>query len=132
MKVLPNGVKIFNSTPHPITFWREDWDEQVVVESDGVINAVRKEVPAGCYQPVASPDWENAWFVKTVFEKNEAGMETIRRAREAGAEVIIGSIIAAQAYPGDVAAMIPAPGYERVAPDQKRMRPDKFTLFDGV
>lgn len=45
------------------------------------------------------------------------------------AEIIIGSIIAAQAYPGKVCAMIPAPGHERVPPAEKRMRTDKFTIF---
>ena len=30
---------------------------------------------------------------------------------------------------GEVAAMTPVEGYERVAPDQKRMRCDKFTTF---
>ena len=43
--------------------------------------------------------------------------------------LIIGSIVAAQAYPGQVVAMTPAPGYERVPVDQKRMNPDKFTIF---
>jgi len=42
--------------------------------------------------------------------------------------LLIGSIIAAQSYPG-VLAMVPAPGYERVPPAEKRMRPDKFTIF---
>ena len=43
--------------------------------------------------------------------------------------VIIGSMIAAQAFPGRVCAMIAAAGFERVPPDQKRMRDDKFTIF---
>ncbi|GAH77449.1 unnamed protein product, partial [marine sediment metagenome] len=43
--------------------------------------------------------------------------------------IIIGSIISAQAYPGEVFAMTPAPGFERVPPDQKRMNPFKFTMF---
>jgi hypothetical protein len=43
--------------------------------------------------------------------------------------VVVGSIIAAQAYPGLVVAMTPAPGYERKPPTEKRMRPDKFTVF---
>ena len=43
--------------------------------------------------------------------------------------IIIGSIIAAQAFPGRVLAMVPAPGFERVPPAEKRMRDDKFTVF---
>lgn len=45
------------------------------------------------------------------------------------ADIVVGSIIAAQAYPGDVCAMIPAEGFERVPPEQKKMRPDKFTIY---
>jgi hypothetical protein len=43
--------------------------------------------------------------------------------------MIVGSIIAAQAYPGSIKAMIPCEGYERVPPTEKRMRPDKFTVY---
>ena len=32
-------------------------------------------------------------------------------------------------YPGEVFGLTPVPGYERVAPDDKRMRCDKFTTF---
>lgn len=136
MKVLPNGVTVFNATPHAITFWREDWDEVVIVESDEIISAVPEEKPHSCLQPYHSPDYENVWLVETVFTGNENGREIVKRAREAGAEIIIGSIIAAQAYRGDVSAMIPCEGYERVPPAEKRMRPDKFTTYprmvDGI
>ena len=150
--------KIWNATPHVITFWLPGWDEPVEVAPDEVINAI----------PI-----ETAWaqdgmidLVNTRFIGNDAGREVIRRARAAGAEIIVGSIIAAQAYPGEVYAMVPAPGYERVAAPApkdlvnalrgladyaasqgidtsseyevlarfeeaptKRMRPDKFTVF---
>ena len=46
--------------------------------------------------------------------------------------IIIGSIIAAQAYPGRVYGTVPVPGYERVPPDQKLVRSDKFITFEGV
>ena len=49
--------------------------------------------------------------------------------RENPGAVIVGSIIAAQAFPGRVLAMIPVPGFERVPPAEKRMRDDKFTTF---
>lgn len=57
-------------------------------------------------------------FLKT-YGLNEAGPRLI----------ILGSIIAAQAYPEEVFGMVPVPGYERVTPDQKRMRCDKFTMY---
>ena len=129
MQTLPNGVTVFNATPHAITFWREDWSEIVSVPTDEIVNARPAETPHGCLQPAAAPDHENVWFVRTEFVGDDAGREVIARAKAAGAEIIVGSIIAAQAYPGQVAAMIPAAGFERVPPDQKRMRPDKFTVF---
>lgn len=131
MKKLPNGVVVFNSTPHAIAFWREGWSDVITVESDEVINAVVKEAPYGSFQPKSAPDCENVWLVQTEFIGNEVGHEIIHRAREAGAEIIVGSIIAAQAYPGDVVAMTPAPGFERLPPAEKRMNPDKFTTYGG-
>ena len=128
MQTLPNGVTVFNATPHEITFWDENWADVVVVAPDTVINAIPTERPITCMQ-VGNTDWENVWFVKTVFLPNDMGFTTIARAYEMGADVIIGSIIAAQAYPGKVVAMIPCVGFERVAPAEKRMRPDKFTVF---
>ena len=129
MQTLPNGLRVFNGTPHPITFWREDWPTPVSVPTDAKIDAVPQEQPVDCFVPYEGEDSENIWRVRTVFVANEEGREIIRQAKEAGAEVIVGSIIAAQAYPGKVCAMIPAPGYERVPPQEKRMRPDKFTIF---
>jgi hypothetical protein len=129
MKTLPNGLRVFNATPHKISFWRSDWQEVIHVDVDEVINATMEETPYDCIQPVDPPDWENIWLVRTTFVPFAKGREIISRAFAAGADVIIGSIIAAQAYPGDVVGMIPVPGYERVAPNEKRVLPDKFTVF---
>jgi hypothetical protein len=121
MKTLPNGVTIFNSTPHPLTFWSPDWPEPVTVEPDEVINARPVEQVVERRNGVT--------LVRTAFEANEAGEAVIERALAAGADVIVGSLIAAQAYPGRVVAMTPVPGYERVPTNEKRMNPDKFTVF---
>ena len=43
--------------------------------------------------------------------------------------IIIGSIIAAQAFPERVHAMIPVPTFERVSRDKKLVRSDKFTVY---
>jgi len=134
MKALPNGLKVFNATPHPITFWREGWEEPVVVEVDMVISAkveetvVRSEALSG--MQLDDPFTDRVEFVRSVFVPDEAGHRIIEIAHQEGADVIVGSIIAAQAYPGDVVAMVPAPGFERVPPAEKRMRPDKFTTFE--
>lgn len=131
MKTLPNGVTVFNATPHPITFWREDWEDVAIVEPDEIISAVPTEKAHSCIQPKGSPDWENVWFVETRFVGNDEGARIITFARDTGVDVIVGSIIAAQAYPGLVVGMTPCAGYERVPPNEKRMNPDKFTIFTG-
>ena len=115
-----NGVTIFNGTPHPITFAVGDGIE--VVGPDEKIDARPVEME------VESP-LEGVQFVRTSFQGTNDGKEVIRRAKAAGADIIVGSIIAAQAYPGDVVAMIPSPGFERVPPAEKRMRADKFTVY---
>jgi hypothetical protein len=128
VKTLPNGVLVFNATPHPINFWKEGWESVVTVGVDTVINASPSE------EPVTSGAWDarnfsaNIQFVKTAFAGTGEGRAVAEKARAQGA-VVVGSIIAAQAYPGLVCAMTPAPGYERVAPAEKRMNPDKFTVF---
>jgi len=117
-----NGIVFFNATPHPITFWDEGWDNSVVVEPDVKINAGVQEVPVPCSIPGVE-------FVTTEFIATDEGMEIVGQARADGADIIIGSIIAAQAFPGQVVAMVPCKGFERVPPAEKRMQPDKFTIF---
>jgi hypothetical protein len=69
-------------------------------------------------------------LVKTRFVADPASEQDLAalEAKNPGS-IIVGSIIAAQAFPGRVLAMVPAPGFERVPPAEKRMRDDKFTVF---
>lgn len=117
-----NNVTIINTTPHPVTI--QDMDGTLVsVPTSVLINAkaIEKQV---------SP-----LFVKTEFVGTDEGKKIITDIKDAfaregtGTLVIVGSIIAAQAYPGEVSGLTPVSGYERVTPDQKRMRCDKFTTF---
>lgn len=118
-----NGVVVCNTTPHPITM--QDMDKTLkTVPSSVLINAKAEEKQI------------SDLFVKTVFVGTEEGKQIIADIKEAfretgldGTLVIVGSIIAAQAYPGEVVGLTPVPGYERVAPSEKRMRCDKFTTF---
>jgi len=134
MKELKNGLVVFNATPHPVTFGcGPHFEDLVVVEPDELVNAQPEEERAGTIIPrlsiEAGSDMPVAFCVRTVFRGTEEGRAVIDRALRAGADVIVGSIIAAQAYPGLVVAMVPAPGFERVPPAEKRMRADKFTTF---
>lgn len=134
MKVLPNGLKIFNATPHVIRFWCKEWDGPVEVETDTIVSAA---VIESSYPPVGTGSAQTyslrvagkASFVCTGYVPTDGGAAIVRDAYQAGADLVVGSIIAAQAYPGVVVAMTPAPGYERVPPAEKRMSPDKFTVY---
>lgn len=138
MKTLPNGLTIFNATPHVIRFWRESWPEPIEVEPDEVISATitekvvdRLEIPPAI-DNLNPRDTEQGTkiidLVTTEFVGDESVFHLIEEAYEMGADVVVGSLIAAQTYRG-VVAMTPAPGYERRPPAEKRMNPDKFTVF---
>lgn len=118
-----NGVCVLNTTPHPLTM-QDTNGELVTVPTSVLINAKAEEKAV------------NDLFVKTVFVGTSEGAETIRDIEGTYREtkctdklVIVGSIIAAQAYKGKVVGLCPVLGYERVAPSEKRMRCDKFTVF---
>lgn len=143
---LPNGLRIANVTPHAITFWTPEWSEPVEVPPSGkVVNAKPNEVKVGevcdgscgmprgkaleecgCGQPGA------AALVNTEFVPQADAEEILAYCESIGA-LPVGSIIAAQAYPGRVVAMTPAPGYERVAvPLPKPVQDAINTLIAGV
>lgn len=131
MKILAekfkNGVVVVNTTPHDVTLQDLDGTLKQVPQCGVLVNAKAVETQV------------NDLYVSTVFVGDEAGKQTIADIKRWFAEnsktgerlVILGSIIAAQAYPGDVVAMVPVPGYERVAPPEKRMRCDRFTVFSA-
>lgn len=113
------GLKIINTTPHPINFLSEKTGKEYQVKPCGfVLNATPEE------QVVAETP---VTLVKTGFKASQEGLEFIENILED--VIIIGSIIAAQAYPGDVFAMTPAKGFERVAPAEKRMNLFKYAIF---
>ena len=64
------------------------------------------------------------------FKPSEEGLKELKSIRDLFPDaIILGSVIAAQAYPGQVCAGIAVPGYERVPADQKRIRRDRFTVY---
>lgn len=119
-----NGIVIINTTPHPLTIENLN-GELVSVPTSVLINANAASVDVGPF------------FCKTEFSSTTEGTETIASIKDWFANtytngetlVIIGSMIAAQAYKGQVFGLVPVPGFERVAPAEKRMRCDKFTTF---
>lgn len=118
-----NGVTLVNCTPHPIRF-QDLTGEIVTIDSDPeyVINA-RVEESIWMQYGVA--------YATPTFVRTNEGDQIIKliEAQFSEPPIIIGSIIAAQAYPGRVCGMCPVPGHERVAPAEKLMRCDKFTRY---
>jgi hypothetical protein len=91
--------------------------------SDAIINAtVIEEFVRNC------PGGAELVFTRFEASAHEERKLTRIEKQNPGA-IIVGSIIAAQAFPGRVYATIPAPGFERVPPAEKRMRDDKFLVF---
>lgn len=115
-----DGRVYCNTTPHPITLQAADGQTCVIPPCGVLLNAdpMEKAVPSPIMGIV---------MVKTVFQPTAEGLDFL--AGIPRHTVVIGSIIAAQAYPGRVLAMVPVPGFERVPPAEKRMMAAKFTTF---
>ncbi len=126
-----DGKTVVNTTPHPLNFLNQE-GETVVVPSSV---APGERTSSWLVNAQAVEEKVGADLVRTVFigtPEGEAILDAIETwAREEGHDNlrIIGSIIAAQAYPGRVLGMCPAPGFERVAPAEKRMTTQKFTVY---
>ena len=117
------GTIHINTTPHPLNMVDPDGEEFVIPVSGVLINAKPVEKPCGEHP-------SGVMLVKTEFVADPASAERIKEIKENyPSAVIIGSIIAAQAFPGEVVALVSAPGFERVPPAEKKMRADKFTVF---
>lgn len=114
---------IINVTSHVLNFRANDGTEFEVLPSSVLINATAVDEPAGLHS-------SGAELVRVRFVANRDAIEAINRleSQNPGA-IIVGSMFAAQAFPGRVFAVIAAPGFERRPSAEKRMRPDKFTTF---
>jgi hypothetical protein len=115
---------IVNVTPHSLRF---------ISSVDGSVYEVApfgKLVNAKAQDQVVKVLSDGSELVKVVFSEDPASLAVIDEIEATVPNaIIVGSLIAAQAYPGRVVAMVAAPGFERVPPDQKKMRDDRFTTF---
>lgn len=118
-----NSKTLVNCTPHPIRF-QDLTGEVITINNDPeyLINARVEE---------ETVKEDGVIFSRPTFVPIPEGAAIIDRIRQEFPDgcIIIGSIIAAQAYPGQVCGMTPIPGHERVAPAEKLMRVDKFTRY---
>jgi len=116
-------VKIINTTPHAITFLNSSTGEVLEVPPCGyLLNAKPVEKRVSISNGVE--------LVETVFDPTPEGLAFVSHISSKFPDVIIvGSALAAQAYPEKVKMLVPCKGYERVPISQKRMRHDKFTVY---
>lgn len=115
---------VVNTTPHPINMVSSDLSLQVTVPCSGVlINAKAVTLPV-------SSGMDGVKFQHTSFVPDADTMTALTAFKDSNPDVvIIGSLIAAQAYPGLVVAMVAHPDYMRVAPADKKMLIDTYTVY---
>ncbi len=120
---LPSGTVVYNMTPHSLQFWVGGEEEIVVAPSDGVLSAA----------PHTKNILINSRYtlVSVKFQALNVGREMIERIKNERADaLIVGSFIAAQAYPGDVVAPVPYEAKRDSEPMLKKVvRSDRFTVF---
>lgn len=114
---------MLNVTKHPIRFQSAAGEVYELAPSGVVIDARFEEEVVGSHP-------SGATLVRARIIPTSAAEEAlVFLERNHPGELIVGSLIAAQAFPGRVVALVAAQGFERVPADQKRMRDDKFTTF---
>lgn len=110
-----NGtILMVNTTPHLVNIQDKDGNIQIVPNNpEWIINVATSEAQV------------TSFLVKTLFHATEEGTQKITQIEDWAKEnypndtlVIVGSTVAAQAYPGKVFGLTPVPGYERVALQQ--------------
>ena len=114
-------VTIVNTTPHALTF-QDPAGNLVSIPCDPSLLVNAKMLSEN----------DSLWTVNTEAVGTPEGSEIINTIKQAltgtcNFLAIVGSMIAVNAYPRDIVGMIPVPGYERVAPAEKRMRCDMFS-----
>lgn len=119
---LPNGTYIFNVTPHDLNFVMSD-GEVVRVQSDGVVNAAPSTTDIEVTNKYT--------LVSVKFYPTQEGSELIENIRRKDADaLIVGSVLAAQAYPGLVVTPVPyAKGSSSFDKRLRLVRSDRFTIY---
>lgn len=116
---LGNGVVVYNATPHPLHFW-VGGDKIITAESDVVINAhITSDVieARNKYTLVElryEPTDEGEWIIDSILE-------------ECPEALIVGSAVAAQAYPGRVVSPIPNKSLKHEG--QRVIRSNRFNVY---
>lgn len=122
---LPSGLVVVNVTPHDLIFYNWEWGEEpVTVPSDEVLNAnVDRRVVK---------EEDGIEYVELTFIPKRSGRVLISSLKqEFPGALLVGSIVAAQAYREDVVAPVPwyrgDRGWKRS--NVPLMKPNKFTIY---
>jgi hypothetical protein len=116
------AVCVVNTTPHVIRFAVED--AVVEIPPCGILIDAQVE-----HETVRERD--GIAYLRTSYRPSQRGLELLASLeRESPRVIIVGSVIAAQAYPGRVVSLVAVPGLERVPVDQKLCRSDAFGTFE--
>jgi hypothetical protein len=112
------GVKVVNTTPHKITFMHNG-ESREVEPSGKILNAVREEEIT-----------INKHGIELVEVKTKATADGLRFLEAIPDDtIVIGSVIAARAYPGLVKMLVPCAGFERAPIESRRMLHNRFAIF---
>lgn len=111
---------LVNCTPRPIRFMDLDGEVRTVQPSGYTLRAISQEqlvwVESGCE------------FVRTVFVASLEGSDEVMEITRRGL-LPVGSIISAQAWPGQVVSLVLVEGHERKPPSERLYRCDKFNVY---
>jgi hypothetical protein len=120
--VKDEGQYFVNVCAHPLTVRKTNGEEFTIPPCGVILSATVEETVA--------KEKNGVTYVTPTFKPSEEGLKELKSIRDLFPDaIILGSVIAAQAYPGQVCAGIAVPGYERVPADQKRIRRDRFTVY---
>ncbi|AMN31162.1 hypothetical protein BFS06_14070 [Clostridium perfringens] len=121
-----NGVAYVNTTPHDINFG--DSNFITILPKSGIL------INAKSHKELVNTK-EGIKFVKTSFVGEEEEKQKIAdikgaiyKEEDVKLVIIVGSIIAMNAFPGLVSGLVPEPGFERVSPSEKRMSLKEFSM----
>lgn len=118
-------LKFLNLTGHQIHLLNTETGYVSTVEPCGTIaNGKFVEEDAGVHPGTA------AKLVRMRIVPDPKSVEEVERLRaQYPSHLFLGSLIAAQAFPGVIAGIISAPGFERVPAHEKRVLCNKFTIY---
>ena len=120
---LANGEVIYNVTSHDLSVWDDNERRMYWVQSDGVVNARTDSELLEKHN--------NFIVVRMSYKPTVEGRLLIERIkRECPKALILGSVIAAQAYPGEVFAPTPVK-YDRLNPNKRynAVHSNRFSSF---